>query len=846
VVIPLVALTIGTAATPAAAASAPGLSLAKSASVSSYAQAGTAITYTYQVINTGSTTLNNVTVTDPMAGLSAITCPGGNPIPSLAPGHSVTCTATYTTTQADVDAGSISNTGTATAQGAAGPITATSSVTIPAAKGPSIGIVKTASVSDFSAAGQSITYTYVVTNTGNQTLDDIVVSDGSLTVTCPGGNPIASLAPGASVTCTATYTTTATDVENGSITNVATAATDSPVPPNVSANASLTIPEVGPPFTCDTPGFYLSQGGPTQLLAGTLGTGVAYTSPLGPTATPTYNALGFDQSNGYMYAMAIGGAANDLLKIDGSGNYTSLGAVTGFIPTNHGPNAGAFDAAGDYWFTTGGTSTFYEITSASLAGSPPQTATEYNFKHKAVFEPDDWSFDGGYMWGLSGDTLYRVVLATGAITTYPAPTPASTGGNTGTYGASWTFGNGNLGFSNNHTGEIYQINPFTATPSLVSQYAGPIPPNDNNDGTACVSGNPEVSDTDLGIVKSGPATVLPGNLITWTLTVTNHGPGNSSGFVVNDDVPSAITNVAATPGCTVTGNDVQCAEGALPDGNSFTITVTGTAPNIKYQDVCVTNTATVTANETDPNSANNTSSLRTCVTPVIHIIKSANVTQFTGAGTVVTYTYQVTDTSVNEALTNVTVTDPMKGLSPIDCGDGSNVLPELDTNSTATCTATYTTTQTDVKKGSITNTAYANGDDPSGSVVDSNKSTVTIPYVAPQTSIKCTNLSGNESSTATLSGCTGNTGGSSMPIAVTTLTSGGTITWSNGKATTVGAPTSGSGTLCPTGSAEDDVLKGTVTADTTGSVTVPSKYNIELCIDPSGNFSLPPGKKAKI
>ncbi len=111
--------------------------------------------------------------------------------------------------------------------------------------------------------------------------------------------------------------------------------------------------------------------------------------------------------------------------------------------------------------------------------------------------------------------------------------------------------------------------------------------------------------------------------------------------------------------------------------------------------------------------------------------------------------------------------------------------------------------------------------------------------------VKCTTLTGNDTSTATLTGCNGNTGGATMPIAITSLITGGTITWANSLTTTIGAPTITTGILCPVGDS-DDVAKGTVTADTTGSVTVGGKYKIEICIDGSGNLSLPPGKKAKI
>ncbi len=48
---------------------------------------------------------------DALAGLSAISCTGG-PITSLAPGATVDCS-TYTVTQADLDAGSVTNSSSA-------------------------------------------------------------------------------------------------------------------------------------------------------------------------------------------------------------------------------------------------------------------------------------------------------------------------------------------------------------------------------------------------------------------------------------------------------------------------------------------------------------------------------------------------------------------------------------------------------------------------------------------------------------------------------------------------------------------------------------------------------------
>ncbi len=84
-----------------------------------------------------------------------------------------------------------------------------------------------------------------------------------------------------------------------------------------------------------------------------------------------------------------------------------------------------------------------------------------------------------------------------------------------------------------------------------------------------------------------------------------------------------------------------------------------------------------------------------------------------------------------------------------------------------------------------------------------------------------------------------------MALPVATLATGGTITWVNGKKTKISAPVLSSGTNCPLGDT-DAVAKGTVKNDTTGSATVGSQYKIEVCVDGSGNVSLPPGKKAKI
>ncbi|MFT3892849.1 MAG: hypothetical protein QM730_14550 [Anaerolineales bacterium] len=91
----------------------PALSIEKTgsfdASADGYANVGELITYTFVVTNTGNVTLHDVTVTDPLAGLSAITCDGT----TIPVGGHITCNATYAVTQTDIDKGSVYNKATA-------------------------------------------------------------------------------------------------------------------------------------------------------------------------------------------------------------------------------------------------------------------------------------------------------------------------------------------------------------------------------------------------------------------------------------------------------------------------------------------------------------------------------------------------------------------------------------------------------------------------------------------------------------------------------------------------------------------------------------------------------------
>ena len=211
------------------------VSIIKYSSPTSFTTAGTGITYVYAVTNTGGVTLNNVVVTDAHLGPGNPVTPGGPSDPvNITPGTLVIFTSTvpYVTTPADVIAGSITNTGVITADLATGgAITASSSYTINSIPINSMALIKFATPTIYTAAGQTIKYTYFTLNTGATAISNVTVSDphSGLSAVTLTGSPPANLVPYSASSgsqlrgFTATYITTASDVKNGSIVDTATA-----------------------------------------------------------------------------------------------------------------------------------------------------------------------------------------------------------------------------------------------------------------------------------------------------------------------------------------------------------------------------------------------------------------------------------------------------------------------------------------------------------------------------------------------------------------------------------------------------------------------------------------------
>ena len=171
--------------------------ISKTPDILTGADVGDTISYQYSVTNTGNITYDNVSISDVhngagslsavtnevltnTSGLSSNTTANDGIVNVLSPGDSATFETTYQVVQADVDAQvNITNTATLVATPRRGPITppsANAAVGVVAAA-PLIVVTKLADDTTDVPIGQSITYTYTVTNNGNVTISNISLND---------------------------------------------------------------------------------------------------------------------------------------------------------------------------------------------------------------------------------------------------------------------------------------------------------------------------------------------------------------------------------------------------------------------------------------------------------------------------------------------------------------------------------------------------------------------------------------------------------------------------------------------------------------------------------------------
>ena len=722
-------------------------------------QLGETLTYNFSIENTGNVTISNITISDPLVTVN------GGPI-TLAPTevNSTTFYANYVLTQADIDNGSVTNSATVNGESPSGgnvtdtsddPTTATSDdpTITNLSSDPELTIAKTGVFIDtngdgLAQVGETIQYIFDVTNTGNVTITNIMVSDPLVTVS---GSAI-TLIPGEtdSTTFTAEYILTQTDVNNGSVENQATvngqdpsgnnvtddsddpttASPDDPTITTLARDPQLSLYKIGT-FN-DENGDGIPQVGETiSYVFDVRNTGnvtifdVVVTDPI---VTVSGSAIDLDPAE---IDNTTFSAVYTILQEDiDAGNLTNTAIVNGEDidgsivtdvsdysddpdnPTNEDLNG---DGDPD------------DPTVTTLTGNP-----ELNLDKIGTF--NDENGDGIAQVGetityafevsnIGNMTITNISITDPLVTVSGGPIDLNpTEIDTNTFTATYTISQFDVdsgGVTNSATvsGQDPNGNPISDNSDDPNNSANV---DDNNDGNpdddtfTTLPSNPSMSIEKVGLFndEDGDGLANVGETITYSFTITNTGNVTISNISITD------------PLVTVEGDPITLAPNES-DSTTFTAEYILTQSDIDNGNV--ENQATVNGedpsgnpvtdisddpNTTDPDDATITDlpSNPSMSIEKVGMFNDEDGDGLAEVGETISYSFTITNTG-NVTISNISITDP---IVTVDGGPISLLPNESDDT---TFTAIYILTQIDVDNGNVENQATVNGEDSSGNPV---------------------------------------------------------------------------------------------------------------------------------
>jgi len=725
----------GNTATDTLTVSGPGLSLVKTNITQSYNAVGNTVTYSYTVTNSGDVTISApIMITDDHFPVPII-CTSAD----LAIGESATCTANYVVTASDITAGLITN--TAYASGDASGVTVTSNESSATVYYASLKLVKSTSTVSFHNAGNTITYTYTLINNGNITLyaPYVVYDDHFGTkLTCTSTAP---LPVGGATTCTRTYTVVAADVTNRFVTNIAYAtAADSGANTITSNTASVTVYKVDAPLI--TKAFAVDQiiAGATTTLTFTITnptanvvplTGVAFTDNL-PAGMSVVTPILTSQCGG---TVALSNSNTTIRLTGGSILANSSCTVTVDVTVNAG---GTYvNTTGTVSSTNGGTG--LTATDTLLAVAPPLISK--------AFSPITIN-DGGIStltFTITNPSVNPIALTgvafsdnfpTGLKVADPANVDLSGCGTGAVFTASAGDASVSLSGATVAVGTPCVISvDVTASAGVYANTTNKVTSTEGGDGIPSNTATLEVLSTlDLSINKTdGVKSVDRGEVVTYTITVSNDGLIDATGAKVVDSFPSLLEDISWTcvadtgASCTASGTGNISDTVNLPAGKKVIYTVIATVADDATTSIINSASVIPPVDLVDVNTDNNTEKdIDTLNRLSLTKLAAVEHTDYLVLGEEVTYTYTLTNNGTSTLSAPFTISDdqigtPDKG-TPFTCGTVTTLAP----GESVTCTAAYSITQDDLDVGALTNTATGYALDADGNTVTSNEASQTI------------------------------------------------------------------------------------------------------------------------
>ena len=447
------------------------------------------------------------------------------------------------------------------------------------------------------AVGTQVTFTITAKNNGPSNATGVKVNDALPSgYTFVSATPsvgtwsapnwtIGSLANGA----TATMTVKATVNASGDYTNTAAISGDqtdptpgnnsSSVTPSPSAVADLSVtkvadnnnPAVGTQVTFT---ITAKNNGPSNAT----GVKVNDALPSGYTfvsATPSVGT--WSAPNWTIGSLANGATATMTVKatVNASGDYTNTAGISG---DQTDPTPGNNSSS-----VTPSPSAVADLSVTKVAdNNNPAVGTQVTFTITA--KNNGPSNATGVKVNDALPSGYTFVSATPSVGTWSAP--------------NWTIGSLANGATATMTvkATVNASGDYTNTAAISGDQTDPTPGNNSSSVTPSPSAVADLSVTKT-LDKTNPHV---GETVVFTITAKNNGPSAASGVVVNDQVPAGftVTNSSVSAGTWTAPN---WNIGNLANGASATLTLTATVNS----GGSYSNTASISGNQNDPNSANN-------------------------------------------------------------------------------------------------------------------------------------------------------------------------------------------------------------------------------------------------
>lgn len=649
------------------------ISIDKKADQQTYNNAGDTIDYTILVKNTGNISLIELSIEDDLTGESWL-------LQSLEPGISHTLSTSYVITQADMDAGSVTNTAVVTAQDVlGGDVIKTDQEVVHAIPDPGITITKTAETSFYSTPGELISYDIVVENTGNLTIYNVAVTD-SLT----GDNwSVESLAPGMSASFIANYEIKQSDLDTGLLTNLAFASGLTPFGENVDDSGQETIEALLDPSL--------------QIAKTTSQTAFSLVGEL------------------ITYAITVRNDGN--LTIRNVQVSDDLTGDTWTIDTLMPGEEATFSA--NYMITQQDLDNGFVTNNVHVSGEGPQQQTVEDQDSLTVSASTDTKLvitktANQENYSILGEQIvYTIVMEnTGNVSISDIILTDDL------TNESWSIPNLLPNTSETRTTNYLVTQEDLDSGSIINLVTA-IGKDPEGNAVSANAGEEifAIVDASLSLQKTADRQVYAevGETISYSIVLTNTGNVTISNIDIVDNLTS----------------DTWLLE-ILPPGVSRSYMTTYTVNQTDLDAGNIENLAT--ANGLDPagleiEASDDETIYTTELVSSLSVTKNADVLSYSSPGEQITYTIVVTNTG-QLTISDVDLTDDLTG--------DSWVVESIAPGASASFTANYLITQEDIDRGSVTNQAAASGVDPRGQQVHDNDDETITADMDPSISISKT------------------------------------------------------------------------------------------------------------